>query len=99
MSRREHLFQIIVRCSDHVQVPRERILSRDTVEAAQDAARRELRRVRNTAHRGNDFDTWSLYDFDHGRRNRRLIAEETINGPSTPVPSPRDDRGHVDRPE
>ena len=81
MSRREHLFQIIVRCSNHAQLPRERVLARDTIAAAIDAATRELRRTRNTARTGSDFDRWDLYDFDNGRAKRTRIGGGNVNGP------------------
>ena len=87
MSQRDHLFQIIVRCSNHAQIGHERILGRDTVAAAVDAAQRELRRQRNTARGGHNFDTWDLYDMDRGRRNRTLIATGGIDGQVKAVPS------------
>ncbi|HEU5217654.1 MAG TPA: hypothetical protein VFU23_03295 [Gemmatimonadales bacterium] len=86
MSRRDHLWQIIVRCNNHAQLPRERIIGRDTQAAAIDAATRELRRTRNTARDGLDYDRWDLYDFDRGRRYRKLIATGGIYGQDTPVP-------------
>jgi hypothetical protein len=87
MSRRDHLFQIIVRCSGHQQVPRERILARDTTAAAVDAAVRELRRTRNTARNGRDFDRWDLYDIDRGRAHRALIGGGNEYGQDHPVSS------------
>jgi hypothetical protein len=81
MSRGEHLYQIIVRCANHAQVPRERILSRDSEATGVDAAIRELRRTRNTAEHGSDFDTWDLYDYDQGRAKRRLLRSGNVYGP------------------
>lgn len=86
MSAREHVFQIIVRCSKHEQIPRERRLRRDTRAAAVDAAIRELRRTRNTARNGKDFDRWDLYDIDVGLLHRKLIAGGNVYGQDTPVP-------------
>jgi hypothetical protein len=94
MSRGEHLFQIIVRCSGHQQVPRERILSRDTVAAGVDAAIRELRRTRNTTRNGSDFDRWDLYDYDRGRRNRRLLGSGNVYGADTHLPGASGDHAN-----
>jgi hypothetical protein len=93
MSKRDHLFQIVVRCSNHAQVPRERILGRDTEGAAIDAAVRELRRTRNTTRNGQDFDTWDLYDFDNGRARRRLLRSGHAFGPNPSVPRDSNDHG------
>jgi hypothetical protein len=82
VSRGEHLYQIIVRCSNHEQIPRSRVLSRDTDAAAVDAAIRELRRTRNTARTGTDFDTWDVYNYDQGRANRRLVGSGNVHGES-----------------
>jgi hypothetical protein len=92
VSRGEHLYQIIVRCSNHAQVPRARVLSRDSERAGVDAAIRELRRVRNTARDGSDFDTWDLYSYDQGNAKRRLLRSGNVNGWSTPVQNDRRDQ-------
>lgn len=87
MARGEHLYQIIVRCANHAQVPRVRVLSRDSERAGVDAAIRELRRVRNTARNGSDFDTWDLYSYDQGNAKRRLLRSGNVNGSKPTVPT------------
>lgn len=89
MSKRENLYQIVVRCSGHQQIPRIRVLSRDTLAAGIDAAIRELRRTRNTVRTGKDFDRWDLYDYSRGNRFRKLLAEGNVYGPDTPLPRNR----------
>lgn len=93
MSKAAHLFQIIVRCANHAQTPRVRVLGRDTRAAAIDAAIRELRRIRNTARQGTDYDTWDLYDIDRGLVHRSLVGSGNARGEHTPVPSQDNDHG------
>lgn len=73
-------YQMILRCSGHEDLPRERMTFRPNDEAAKDSAARWLRLYRNTDTAHRCYDRWDVYDVTHGRRNRRLVAQGGIDG-------------------
>jgi hypothetical protein len=72
-------FQLIMRCSNHERLPRERVLFRPTEASAIEGVRRWLRLYRRTDPAHRCYDQWAVYDLTFGRVRRRLVKEGTAD--------------------
>lgn len=78
-------YQMIIRCSGHQDLPRERVQFRSTATEAIEGAKRWLRLYRNTDEKRKAYDRWAVYDLTFGRANRRLVDEGGIDGHTATV--------------
>ena len=71
----DHRYVITLTSSQHMALPKPRVLYRETDHAAIDAAERELRFHRHTLGDQATYDGWRLRRFDPGTSGGHLVAE------------------------